>query len=811
MRISINIFLLTFFFIILSENTYSQFEKKMYVAKRINEPPSIDGYISEDVWGFADKDTSFIQYMPYNGERPSQITDFRILYDDKALYIAAFLYDTAPDSIVHGLGRRDDAYNLNADQFIVDIGPYNDGINSFSFMVSSSGIQSDIKNYYNTKDKTWNAVWKSKVRIREDGWLVEMKIPYSAIMFTKKPFQVWSLNVFRLIKRNEEIVSWNFINREIKGTTNQSGSLIGIKLIKPPLRLSATPWITAYLGNNQIDNNYRKFLKTGFDLKFGIDQSSTLEATFFPDFGQVESDDVVLNISAYETKYEEKRKFFEDGNDMFTNANIYYSRRIGLLNDNNHFHLNTLRANEVAYNEPISTKIINAAKLTGRTINQLSYGILNTVNAPSFAIFKDTINNEYREVEVGYSTNYNVFVLGKTFKNNSFVSIINTNFIKNNAGYIANVTGSEFKFSNRTNSYAISGNGAFSYIIDTISDDNSGFKSNLYFEKTSGKFQFTLANELISDEYNQNDMGYLPYKNEISNYIDFNYNIYKPFWNFLSLKNSLKFRYSTLYNSNSFTDLKLSANSNMLFKNQLSLNIYGFYRPMGNHDYYDARVEGRVFKKAPSYLTEVNAQTDPKKMFSLGLYYKAWRSTAGIGMNWNKYGIAPWLRFFSKFQLGMDFYYDEFVTSIGFVEVVGDSIYMGKRDLLTISNTLSLIYSFNNKAWVSAKIRYYMSSVQYNLFYTLKDDGKLSVTDSYNNNADIYFQNFSLDFAVKWEFAPGSLISFAWKNNFNNKENIVYHNYYEKAEDMLNVIHSNSFSIRFLYYLDFSYFKRNRK
>jgi len=249
----------------------------------------------------------------------------------------------------------------------------------------------------------------------------------------------------------------------------------------------------------------------------------------------------------------------------------------------------------------------------------------------------------------------------------------------------------------------------------------------------------------------------------------------------------------------------------MLFNNQFLLNIYGFYRPTGNHDYYDARVEGRVFKKAPSYLSEIKAHTDPKKIFSLGLYYKAWRSTSSIGMIWDKYGISPKLRFFSKFQLGIDSYYDKFINSIGFVKIVGDSIYMGKRDLLTISNTFSLIYSFNNKAWVSARLRYYTSSVKYNLFYTLNETGKLNISNSYNENANVYFQNFSLDFTVKWEFAPGSLISFVWKNNFNNKEEIIYNNYYNKTEDMFSALHSNSFSIRFLYYLDFSYFKKNRK
>ncbi|MBN1253434.1 MAG: carbohydrate binding family 9 domain-containing protein [Bacteroidales bacterium] len=793
----------------MAENANSQVERKLYVAKRITDAPIIDGYISEEVWDFADKDTSFIQYMPYNGKKPSQITDFRILYDDKALYVAAFLYDNSPDSIIHGLGRRDDAYDLNADQFVVDIGPYNDGINSFSFMVSSSGIQSDIKNYYNNQDKTWDAVWISKVRIREDGWIVEMKIPYSAIMFTQNVFQVWSLNVFRLIKRKEEIVSWNFIDRDIKGVINQTGELIGIKEVLPPLRLSVTPWFTGFLNNNQIDRKYEKFLEAGLDLKFGINQSSTLEAAILPDFEQVESDDKVLNISAYETKYDEKRKFFNDGNELFSNADIYYSRRIGLLNDNNHIHLDNLKNTEIVFKEPSSTKIVNATKLTGRTNNQLSYGILNTVSIPSYSIFRDTITGYDREVRVGYTTNYNVFVLDKSFENNSFVSIINTNFSRNGKDYIANVCGTDFNFSNRENSYAIAGNGAVSFIVDTSKISKYGFKSNIYLEKTSGKFQFTLANELISDKYDQNDMGYLPFKNEISNFLDLNYNIFDPFWKILSFKNSLKIRYTTLYSSINFVDLKLSANSNVLFNNHLSLNLNGFYRPLGNHDYYDARVEGRVFKKAPSFQSEVKLQTDPKKMVSLGLYHKYWGSTSSIGMKWNNYGIAPWLRFFSKFQLGLDSYYDEFINSIGFVEIEGDSIYMGKRDLRTISNTFSLIYSFSNKAWLSAKLRYYCSSVKYNLFYVLTEDGKLNVSETYNNNADIYFQNFNLDIALKWEFAPGSQISIVWKNNFDNRENIINENYFDNGEKMLNAVHSNSFSIRFLYYFDFLYFKKN--
>jgi len=787
---------------------YSQAPKNLYVAKRITEAPNIDGFIGEEVWDIADVDSVAIQYTPYNKKKATERTIFRILYDDKALYVAVILYDN-PDSILTGLGRRDDAFDMNSDQVIIDIGPYNDGINSFSFMVSSSGVQSDFKNYFNTRDLSWDAVWISKARILERGWVVELKIPYSAIRFSRNLFQVWSLNVFRLVKRKEETSSWNFVDRDIVGITNQAGELIGIENIKAPLRLSATPWATPYLDKEPNESNWSNYYKAGLDLKYGINQAYTLDASILPDFGQVNYDDIVLNITPYETKYPEYRQFFSDGAEMFSKANVFYSRRVALIPEKYLAVRDNLNNNEILSENPFNLDIVSAVKVTGRNSKKFGLGVVHAISKPSFATIVDTINGTSREFETQSFTNYNVIAFDKLLENNSFISLINTNLAQDNMDYIANVTGSEFRFSNRDNSYAISGSAALSQLHDTINGTELGYKTNFYFDKTSGKFQFRVGNEIISLKYNQNDMGYLPYVNEVSSFSRFDYNIFEPFWEVLSWKSSIEFRYGNLYQPQSFTDFIITLNSEVLFSNQFSYALGGFWRPLGNHDYYEAREPGKVFKKAQSWSAWTKVGTDPRKLFSVNLMYTYWGNKTNLGMIWHTIGLAPFVRIQSRFQIGLNLFYDKFNNSIGHVYTLNDSIFMGKRDLETFSNTLSILYSFTNKAWLNLKVRHYWSTARYNKYYTLNALGKLEAADNYPLSADKNFQMLNLDFAIKWEFAPGSQLSFVWKNLFTQNGYPASVDYFETMNGMFNSPHYNNFSIRFLYYLDFLYLKRN--
>jgi hypothetical protein len=791
-----------------TQTAYAQAPKSQFVAKRVFEAPDIDGFIGEEIWNQAEVEYIEKQFTPFNGKSSSKKTEFRVLYDDKAIYVSAILYDN-PDSIFSNLGRRDDAFSMNADLFIVELGTYNDGINSFSFMVSSSGVQSDCKNYIDSRDYSWDAVWKSRVRIIDRGWVVEMKIPHSALHFSKHIFQVWSFNVYRLIKRKEELSSWNFIDRDITGFTNQAGELIGIERIKPPLRLSASPWLGNYLTKGKGINKFQSDFKAGFDLKYGINQSFTLDAAVWPDFGQAPFDDLVLNVTPYETKYPEQRQFFNDGSEMFTRADLFYSRRVGLIPDKFHQIADSLQMNEIIGQNPERLDILNAFKITGRTRQKLGIGIMNVMTKPGIVQLLDTLSGQIREFENQSFTNYNVFELDKTLENNSFISFINTNIIKDNNRFVANVTGSEFKLSNRKMSYAISGIAALSQRFDSINGADLGFKSSIYFDKTSGKFQFRFGNEIISHNYNQNDMGFLTATNEISSFGRFNYNIYDPFWHLLSLKTMAEMRYTSTFNTFAFSDTRLSFATDLLFANYFSVNFSGFWRPFGNHDYYEARQPGKPFIKAPSYSTFLKIQSDTRKMYSASIFHRYWGNSSTLDMIDHTYGLSQYLRIQNRFQLGFDMYFNQFTNSIGYVGSFNDSIFMGQRNIKTYSNTFVLIYSLTNKAWINLKVRHYWSNILYSRFFALKNDGKLSGYDPYPHQVDRDFQMLNLDCSFKWEFAPGSQLSVVWKNLFTKNDDFKSQNYFQTFHDMLNEPHQTSFSIRLLYYLDFIYFKKN--
>jgi hypothetical protein len=348
-----------------------------------------------------------------------------------------------------------------------------------------------------------------------------------------------------------------------------------------------------------------------------------------------------------------------------------------------------------------------------------------------------------------------------------------------------------------------------SQVFDSTKNTLSGFKANFYFDKISGKFQFRTGAEIISADYKQNDMGFLSLSNEISGFARFHYNIYKPFWKILSLKSLLEQRYTTTFDSRAFSDARISAGTDILFLNQYLLSLSGFYRPFGNHDYYEAREPGRPFKKAPSYSSYIRLQTDQRKMFSLSLYHRYWGNSATIEMIDHTFGFNPLLRIQSRFQLSFDLFYNKFVNSIGFVDKINDTIFMGQRDIRSFSNTLTMIYSFTNKAWLSLKVRHYWSNIIYNKYYDLKDDGKLGTYEAFPFVADQDFQMMNMDLSFKWEFAPGSQVSLVWKNLFSRRDDFGNDRYFGNFSEMMRLPHYNNLSIRFLYYFDFIYLKRN--
>jgi len=220
---------------------------QMAFTQRTDVVPVIDGVIEPDIWGLAEPINSFSQFVPVFQDKPSQYTEVRLLYDDDAIYVAAQLYDTHPDSILMQLGGRD--ANLNADAFGIRLDTYNNQLDAYSFEVYASGVQKD----WRYEDRTYDGVWNSAVTINDEGWAVEMRIPYSALRFPSTDCQTWGMQLFRSIRRRRETNQWALEEKDVSNRLVNWGQLQGICHVKAPLRLSFTPYIS--MGSSHYPTN----------------------------------------------------------------------------------------------------------------------------------------------------------------------------------------------------------------------------------------------------------------------------------------------------------------------------------------------------------------------------------------------------------------------------------------------------------------------------------------------------------------------------------------------------------------------------
>ncbi|HRZ97708.1 MAG TPA: DUF5916 domain-containing protein, partial [Paludibacter sp.] len=361
---------------------YSQ-TKKSIEAIYINTPISIDANLNENIYATAQPAKDFMQIQPFNGKPSYEPSEVYFFYDNNAIYVGAMLYDKK-DSIFNFLSERD---NIGmSDYFGVYFDPYNQGQLAFGFFITPAGVQVDIKasktSDGDVEDGSWDAVWESKTRITDKGWIVEMRIPYSALRFPKNQVNAWGLNMFRNFRRFSSNNSWNFIDRKVGSFINQEGELTGIKNIKPPVRLSLSPYIATYYEPKSNSGSSQFLYKGGLDLKYGITESFTLDMMVIPDFGQIQSDDKDLNLTPYEIYYDEKRQFFTEGTELFQRGNIFYSRRIGASPKFSAD--NALKNNEIINYNPSETQLINAVKISGRTNNDWGIGVANAMSLPSY-------------------------------------------------------------------------------------------------------------------------------------------------------------------------------------------------------------------------------------------------------------------------------------------------------------------------------------------------------------------------------------------------------------------------------------------
>ncbi len=374
------------------------FVEKIVTAVRATEPITIDGRLAESVWK-REGSNGFTQNDPQDGEPATERTDVWVAYDDKALYVAAFCYDSDPSGIRGRLGRRDG--QTDSDWFMFAVDPYYDKRSGFMFGVNPAGsILDRALSNDNNQDESWDGVWEWKAETNGEGWTVEMKIPLNQIRFPKKDEYVWGVNFLRIIKRKNEVASFSWAPKSDPSFVSKFARLEGIQGINPGRHIEVLPYAVsqAQLGQAEEGNPFQTGrsigFNGGFDLKVGLKSNLTLDATVNPDFGQVEVDPAVINLSAYETFYEEKRPFFIEGASIFNgfgrggvylNANInwpqpsfFYSRRIGrapqgYVTEPGHVDL------------PDRTTILGAAKLSGRLGGSWNMGFISALTGREYA------------------------------------------------------------------------------------------------------------------------------------------------------------------------------------------------------------------------------------------------------------------------------------------------------------------------------------------------------------------------------------------------------------------------------------------
>ncbi len=772
----------------------------------------IDGLLNESLWENAIVASNFIQTQPHPKRAGTNPTEVKMIYDNSAVYIAARMHENNPDSINNFLTERDNFGN--ADWFIVVFNTYQDGINGEGFAVTPAGVQIDIKYSSDGESSAWDAVWESATNIDEKGWTVEMKIPYSALRFPEGKEQVWGVNFGRETRRKRERAWWNFINPTIDGFLTQTGIVDGINNIEPPIRLFFFPYTSAYIEHNSAGNGgTSNSFNGGMDVKYGLNDAFTLDMTLIPDFGQTRFDNQVLNLSQFEVQFNENRQFFTEGLELFNKAGIFYSRRVG----GRPFYLNQVR-NNLDSTEKITelsaqSQLLNATKVSGRNKKGLGIGVFNAVEGREEALIKNNETGETRKEIANPLTNYNVLVLDQVLRKNSFVTLTNTNVMRNGIARDANVSQLDWQLANKKNNYAFSGSGGMSHLFEEDQVDE-GYNYELSLAKISGNFTASLSHETISDTYNPRDLGFLNINNIRRNYLYMEYAKYEPFSIFNFAYHNVDIVYERLYRPDRFVNFATSWSTVYSLRSFHAIGLNAGVEPIRTNDYFETRSFDQYYKYPRNFWFGGFISTDYSRPFAFDIRVQR-RIFDEPGRHNLSYYISP--RFRPSDKLFIVLGYNNFTrqNEMGYVNALSDSIYFGRRKVVEHESSITGSYTFNNTMALSLNLRHYWSTVTYNRFNRIDSkNGALLDTDyspaqHEHGFDDASFNAFNVDLVYNWRFAPGSEISVVWKNVILQQGEPMGFNYYEDIEQVLRSPQINNFSIKVLYFIDYLNLKKS--
>jgi hypothetical protein len=850
-------------------------QTRIYNTVRLNgNAPIIDGLVNEEIWNTAEWSGDFTQKEPYENVAPTQQTAFKILYDNNNLYVAIRAFDTEPEKIEKRLERRGD---IKGDWVAIAISSYHDKLTAFSFGVNAAGVKGDGKvTNDNDWDNSWRPVYWVNVSIDEQGWIAEMKIPFNQLRFSNDEKKVWGLEVMRSLFRNEEFSLWQMVPAEASGWVSLWGELHGIENIKPKKEIALTPYVMSSFERSvkEEGNPYKTGSKltynAGVDGKVAITNDLTLNFTINPDFGQVEADPSEVNLSAFESYFSEQRPFFTEGANIFnypiiaglgwSRENLFYSRRIGRrpnydpdINDDEYI------------NQPEFTRILGAFKVSGKTKNGWSIGIMESLTNNEYAEINNS-GNTHKEIVEPMTNYFNTRIQkdinkGKTIiggmitASNRFINDTTLEFLPESSytggldfkqfwkdkayNLQANIVGSSINGSKESMIYRQESpqryyqrpDATHLHVDSTITQLN-GFGGSAQFAKIGqGHWRYGLRVNFTTPGISLNDQGYMRRGDVVNQNAWVRYLIWEPFSIFRNMNISANQWYAWDFKGDLIYS-GISANWNAQFKNFWSLGV-NINKEGFDIDRHQLR-GGPSLRSPGMFRTHFSISSDERKKLEGEIFVmRGWGTN-----NWRQafdFGMELKYRPFSNLQISIDPVYVHDQESMIYIETIelnnndeylvsglnSKMLKLNFRVNYSITPDLSFQYwgqpfFFSGDYHTFKKVVNPGSTNFYGQFYEYgeneisfdENNDEYSVDDNGDGNTDFKFENpdfsiyeFRSNFVVRWEYIPGSTAYFVWSQGRNG--DIGNGNFFlsDHVDNLLKAKPSNVFLLKLSYRL----------
>jgi hypothetical protein len=772
---------------------------KSITAVKVNGGAKIDGILDEEFWQKAPRSGDFIQFQPDEGKPASESTFVRVAYDDEALYVGMEMYDSEPGKIISRLTRRD--REVQADLINVIVDSYHDHQTAYAFTVYASGTQKDTYYYGdNNADPSWDGIWESATQITTSGWTTELKIPFFCLRFACEENPVWGVYFSRQISRKNELDRWVYIPESASGFVSLFGHLKGLGTVKSPKRLEVLPYVVSYEQTEakrpSNPNGEDFFGNLGFDLKYGITSNITLNATVNPDFGQVEQDQTILNLSTFETEYPEKRPFFLEGFEIFeTHLDLFYSRRVGRAPSQ--------EPADVDYyiNRPTSTTILAAGKLSGKTKSGTSIGILEAVTQREIAEFVNT-TEERKKAVIEPEANYFVGRIKQDILKNSSVGIIVT-AVNQKSFNPAYTGGLDWTLRLKNGDYQSSGH----LVGSKTGPKNDGGGAWIYFGKEGGEHvRGSIQSYYIDRKLDLNRMGF--WKRSDMKGIEgwMQYRTTKTWWIVRKTWNNANFSFD-----DNLSDVALTRGGNF----NANLELTNFWE-LGGGVWTDFKVQydDRETRGGPLVTIPIGQSwwfwlnTDSRKWWQINPNIEGGDTRDG---HYNYYGL--WLELHPKSNI-------EFSGGPGIMRSDGVSRWItyltdengertddifGEQHVKRFDMTLRGTWTFTKNLSLQIYAQPFMASVDYRNFKKLIPPDRFEYVDTTvfkekDYQPDFNWKSFNSNVVLRWEYRPGSTLFLVWTQSRENYDTMGDFRFRRDWDNLFHTIPGNTFLIKLNYW-----------